>query len=137
MLIAVDIDGVICRTDRGRYWEATPKTANIEQVSSLLDGGHVVYFFTARGSSLGSVRRARERWYETTRSQLDTWGFAGCDVLFGKPMYDLLIDDRAVNGDNLAGRSLPRMIAARRASATPFEDVETAQKINAALQSGT
>ena len=98
MLIAVDIDGVLCDTKGTNYARATPKQGAIEKMRKLIEEGHDVYCYTARGSSLGSVAAAENAYGELTRRQLSEWGVPNVEIVFGKAIFDVLIDDRALNG---------------------------------------
>lgn len=98
MIVACDIDGVLCDWHPLEYSRAQPKPENIHRVKELIADGHTVYFYTARGSSLGSVAAAEEQWGALTQTQLESWGFESPQVIFGKPEFDLILDDKAVNG---------------------------------------
>ena len=53
--------------------------------------GHVIVYWTARGSVTGID------WRDITESQLKDWGVKYHELRFGKPSFDLLIDDKALN----------------------------------------
>ena len=92
-VIYVDIDETICETpDKPReYSNAKPIKKNIEKINKLYDEGHLIVYWTARGSSTGID------WSEITKKQLSTWGVKYHDLKFGKPNYDLFIDDKNMN----------------------------------------
>jgi hypothetical protein len=85
-----DIDGTICSTDGSNYSEALPIGARIEFVNSLLEDGHDVIYFSARGTTTGIDHM------ELTRTQLEAWGARYTSLYLGKPRADVYIDDRAV-----------------------------------------
>ena len=93
MIIFIDIDNMICtyHSDDDSYKEAIPITENIEKVKLLVEEGHDVSFWTARGTVTGLD------WTRTTNQQLESWGLGGIPVIFGKPYFDLFIDDRVMN----------------------------------------
>jgi hypothetical protein len=92
MIIYIDIDNTICTTlDTSDYSKSTPITKNIEKVKRFIEEGHEVSFWTARGSVSGVD------WSDLTRKQLDSWGLKGIPIIFGKPYFDLFIDDRVMN----------------------------------------
>lgn len=90
MLIYVDIDGTICRT-KGGYDNAKPIEANITKINKLYDEGHIIVYWTARGGHSG------EDWTNLTKEQLRKWGCLYHKLELGKPPYDIIIDDKALN----------------------------------------
>ena len=99
MIIAVDLDGTLCTWHALLYEEAKPLVEHIARVRKLHEDGHRIWIYTARGSSLGSEEKARERWGTVTEKQLREWGVPHEELIFGKPMFDVLIDDRALSFD--------------------------------------
>lgn len=91
MICYVDIDGVICTDAQGKYEEVTPILENIERINRLYDDGNEIILWTARGTV------TRIDWRELTEKQLKEWGVKYHELRFGKPYYDLLIDDKATN----------------------------------------
>ena len=65
----------------------------IETINNLYDeGAHIVYW-TARGTGSGID------WREVTVKQFEEWGVKYHDLKFGKPTYDLFIDDKNINSE--------------------------------------
>jgi len=96
MKIYVDIDETICQTigssDLPRdYSTAQPIMENIKACNEYYDNGHEITYWTARGTETGID------WSEVTRQQFDTWGVKYHKLMFGKPSYDLFIDDKVLN----------------------------------------
>ena len=92
MIIYIDIDNTICTTeDESDYSKSIPIQENIEKVKTLVQEGHEVSFWTARGTVTGID------WSEITKKQLELWGVGNLPVIFGKPYFDLFIDDRVMN----------------------------------------
>jgi len=92
MIIYIDIDNTICRTlDTSDYSKSVPLIENIEKVRHLVDAGNDVSFWTARGTL------SKIDWSELTLRQLEEWGVGDIPVIFGKPYFDLFIDDRVMN----------------------------------------
>lgn len=85
-----DLDGTLCDTKGSDYKNSQPKHDRIARVNQLLDNGHHIIIFTARGSSSGLD------WTELTRTQLEDWGIQHHEVIFGKPSADFYIDDKAI-----------------------------------------
>ena len=91
-IIYVDIDETICLTDESRdYSLSTPIVNNIKKVNELFDEGNTIIYWTARGTVTGID------WRSVTESQFEQWGVKYHDLKFGKPSYDLFIDDKNIN----------------------------------------
>ena len=94
MIIYVDIDETICQSPPSRnYAEAVPTINRIKEINQLYDDGNTIIYWTARGSGSGID------WSETTTKQFKKWGVKYHDLKFGKPNYDLFIDDKSINSD--------------------------------------
>lgn len=94
MIIYVDIDETICRTPNTKeYDKARPISNAIKKVNELYDAGHHIVFWTARGTLSGVD------WTEVTERQLRIWGVKYHELKFGKPAFDLFIDDKAINSE--------------------------------------
>ena len=90
MKYVFDIDGTIC-TQTLDYKNARAFYDRISKVNSLFENGHIIWFFTARGSE------TRLDWYDMTKDQLKQWGVKYHKLLFGKPSADKYIDDKAID----------------------------------------
>lgn len=90
MKYVIDIDGTVCTQEKD-YKNAQPMYDNIEKVNKLYDEGHIIWFYTARGTETGID------WSEVTKNQLKEWGVKYHKLLFGKPSADVYIDDKALN----------------------------------------
>jgi len=97
MNIYVDIDETICTNNKDLdYSKSQPIKKNILNINKLFDEGHMITYWSARGSGTGID------WYEITKSQFKRWGVKYHNLILGeKPIYDLLIDDKALNIDEL------------------------------------
>lgn len=92
MVIYIDIDDTICSSpDKPDYTTSTPITANIEKANKLYEEGNTIVYWTARGTQTGID------WTNTTKKQFNDWGVKYHDLKFGKPHYDLFIDDKNIN----------------------------------------
>ncbi len=92
MKFFVDIDGTICsQSENGDYSQAVPLKEHIAMVNRAYDAGHKIVYWTARGTV------TRTDWRELTEKQLKEWGAKYHDLQFGKPAYDVLLDDRAIS----------------------------------------
>ena len=92
MTIYIDIDETICVSPENRDYElAEPILVNIEKANLLFEEGHTIVYWTARGTGSGID------WREVTEQQFAKWGVKFHELKFGKPIYDIFIDDKNVN----------------------------------------
>lgn len=92
MVIYIDIDETICNSpDKPDYSTSTPIVVNIEKANKLYDEGNTIVYWTARGTQTGID------WTDVTKKQFSDWGVKYHDLKFGKPYYDLFIDDKNIN----------------------------------------
>jgi hypothetical protein len=86
MVIMIDIDGTVCEElspfDRPL---AKPLAGAVKAVNQLVKDGHTVVFWTGRGWDQ----------YRVTKDWLEGHGFKYAQLLMGKPIANLIIDDRA------------------------------------------
>ena len=93
--IYVDVDETICISPQSRdYAKAVPILTNIEKANKLYKEGHTIVYWTARGTGSG------KDWREVTEKQFEEWGVKYHELKFGKPMYDLFIDDKNKNTED-------------------------------------
>ena len=94
MIIYVDIDETICsRSEDLDYSKAVPLYERIDKINNLYDKGNTIIYWTARGTVTGID------WRKVTEKQFSEWGVKYHDLKFGKPAYDLFIDDKNVNSE--------------------------------------
>jgi len=92
MIIYIDIDDTICTLQEPmNYQSALPIPLAIQKVNELYDSGHTIIFWTARGTLSGI------NWRLITENQLKEWGIKYHELKFGKPAYDIFIDDKNIN----------------------------------------
>lgn len=94
----VDIDETICFYEGDRIYElAIPSQENIQKINNLYDQGWIITYWTARGSSDPINKVRMEEYRALTLKQLESWGakFHNLEVGDKKPLYDLVIDDKA------------------------------------------
>jgi hypothetical protein len=92
MVIYIDIDDTICHSpNKPDYNDCSPIIENITKANKLYDEGHTIIYWTARGTETGLD------WTEVTTNQFKEWGVKYHDLKFGKPNYDLFIDDKNMN----------------------------------------
>lgn len=95
MIIYIDIDDTICHSpNKPDYNISYPIYENIEKANKLFDTGHTIVYWTARGTVSGID------WRTVTEKQFKEWGVKYHELKFGKPYYDLFIDDKNLNTIN-------------------------------------
>jgi len=91
-IIYVDIDETICKTPEDRdYKKAVPIQEHINKINKMYEDGNRIVYWTARGTGSGID------WREVTEKQFLDWGVKYHELRFGKPIYDLFIDDKNIN----------------------------------------
>ena len=94
MIIYVDIDETICTSPESRdYSKAQPIKERILKINKLYKEGNTIVYWTARGTGSGID------WREVTELQFEEWGVKYHKLKFGKPIYDLFIDDKNINSE--------------------------------------
>jgi hypothetical protein len=93
MNIYVDIDNTITITNGTDYANSTPIINRIDMINKLYDDGNIITFWTGRGTV------TQINWEELTVTQLKKWGAKYHKLLFGKPPYDMFIDDKSFNSE--------------------------------------
>ncbi|MDB2489834.1 hypothetical protein N9W68_00515 [Candidatus Pelagibacter bacterium] len=94
MIIYVDIDETICtKTEDLNYANAKPIPERINKINNLFNEGNTIIYWTARGTVSGID------WREVTEKQFNEWGVKYHNLMFGKPAYDLFIDDKNINSE--------------------------------------
>ena len=91
MKYMIDVDGTICNNTNGDYQSAVPFVDRIEHFNKLFDEGHEIHYWTARGSNSGID------WTTLTRQQFANWQVKYTTLKLSKPVYDIWIDDKAIN----------------------------------------
>lgn len=102
MKYIIDIDMTICFTPKkygvvNNYHESVPFKDRIDIINALYDAGHHITYWTARGAQSG------EDCEEVTRKCLEDWGCKFHELNFGKPHYDVWIDDKAMSDIDFFG----------------------------------
>jgi hypothetical protein len=93
-----DIDGVICKTYKNHYKKSKPIFSSIDKINELYLRGNRIILFTSRfmGRSGEKVSLAKKRGYSLTINQLTKWKVKFHKLIFGKPSYDFIIDDKSI-----------------------------------------
>jgi len=94
MIYFVDIDETICtKSEDLDYAKAQPLKKRIGKINELYDDGNTIIYWTARGTGSGID------WRKVTEKQFKKWGVKYHELHFGKPIYDLFIDDKNINSE--------------------------------------
>jgi hypothetical protein len=98
-IICFDLDNTLCITKKNYYKKSKPLKKKISFVNSLYKKGHIIIIFTSRymGRSNQKVSLAKKKLYKFTISQLSKWDLKYNKLIFGKPSYDIFIDDKNIN----------------------------------------
>lgn len=89
--LAFDIDNTLVEggTKENEYMDAVPIPEMIELVNMLHDEGHEIFLFTSRASFYG--QKKQEEWLKNNMKIKYDYAY------FSKPLYDIFIDDRAID----------------------------------------
>ena len=94
LVFYIDIDNTICSYSEDLdYSKATPRPERIQKINSLYDQGNTIVYWTARGTGSGMD------WRGVTEKQFADWGVKYHELKFGKPIYDLFVDDKNINAE--------------------------------------
>ena len=98
-IFCFDLDNVICKTSKNKYIKSIPIKKNIEVINSLYQKGHIIKIFTARymGRSNENIKIAKKKGIKLTLNQLKKWKVKYNKLIFGKPTFDIYIDDKNIN----------------------------------------
>lgn len=96
--IFFDLDGVICKTYLNDYKKSRKIQASVKIINKLYDKGFWICIYTSRfmGRSNEKIYLAKKKGYNFTKKQLKSWGVKYHLLKFGKPSYDLFIDDKTL-----------------------------------------
>ena len=97
-ILCFDLDGVICNTPGNEYKKSKPIIKNIKKINDLYDKGFKIIVYTARfmNRSNENVKVAHKKGFKFTFNQLQKWNLKFDVLKFGKPSYDLIIDDKGL-----------------------------------------
>jgi phosphatidate phosphatase PAH1 len=97
-VVFVDIDETICFFDIDRIYEkAKPNLDGIKKINKLYNDGWKVVYWTSRGSSEPKNKKRLRYLRKLTVRQLNHWKAKFHKLIMGdkKPLYDLVVDDKA------------------------------------------
>lgn len=93
-----DIDNTLFVTKQNFYSQSKPIKKNIKVVNQLFKKGHKIILFTARGMTTyaRNVKLINKNLGSLTIRQLKKFNVKYHELIFGKPSFDYIIDDRSV-----------------------------------------
>ena len=96
-ILCFDLDNVLCITKSNNYKISKPIRKNINLVNKLFKKGFYIKIFTARfmGRNNNNIIKAKKQGYKFTETQLKKWNINYHQLIFGKPDYDIYIDDKS------------------------------------------
>ena len=96
MIICFDLDNVICATKNMEYKKAKPILKTIRLINKVYKSGFKIIIFTGRfyGRCNGNLKKIIKMDKGLTKKQLKKWGVKYHSLLFGKPVFDIYIDDK-------------------------------------------
>ena len=97
--ICFDIDNVICKTNLSKnYSKSIPIKKNIKLINKAYNNGYRIILYTARymGRCNGNLTKVKKLIKPLTLNQLEKWGVKYHKIYFGKPSFDLFIDDKCL-----------------------------------------
>lgn len=110
MKIMIDLDDTLSVTENRDYANAKPINVVVERVKELRRKfpDAEVWIHTARGmnSCAGDVAMAERRNRATIEGWLKEHGVEVDGIIFGKPLADLYIDDKAMSAEEFAGSEI-------------------------------
>jgi hydroxymethylpyrimidine pyrophosphatase-like HAD family hydrolase len=94
--ICFDIDGIICTTKKKNYNFSKPIIKNIKFINKLYEQKYEIILHTARfmGRNKNVIKKAEKQAKKITLQQLKIWGVNYHKIFFGKPSFDIVIDDK-------------------------------------------
>ena len=99
--ICFDLDNTLCTypTIPNDYTSVKPIHKNIELLHNLKNDGHEIIIYTARRmlTHKGNIGKVIKDIALITINTLDKFGICYDELIFGKPIADIYIDDRAIN----------------------------------------
>ncbi len=111
-IICFDLDNVLCTTSNGNYKKSKPILENIKTVNQLYNKGFYIKIFTARfmGRNNDNIIKAKKQASEITISQLNKWKVKYHKLIYGKPSFDIYIDDKSIFYDKNWQKKIKKLL---------------------------
>ncbi len=110
--ICFDLDNVLCKTKGSNYSSSKAIKKNINVVNKLYKKGFYIKIFTARymGRNNDNIIKAKIKAEKITKQQLIKWNVLYNELIFGKPSFDIYIDDKNLSFDKNWARKLKKQL---------------------------
>ena len=96
MILCFDLDNVICRTKNIEYKDAKPIARTVKIINKAYNSKFKILIFTGRfyGKCNGNLNKILKMDNGLTKKQLKQWGIKYHSLIFGKPVFDVYVDDK-------------------------------------------
>ena len=96
MILCFDLDNVITKTKNKNYSKAKPNFKTIDLINDAYDLGAKILIFTGRfyGKCNGNLNKILKMDNGLIKRQLKKWKIKYHRLIFGKPMFDIYVDDK-------------------------------------------
>ena len=100
--LCFDLDNTICKTKGNIYKKSKPINQVVRIINKLYEEGNIIKIYTARFMGRNSDKLSKLTKYQKnmTIRQLEKWNVKYHKIFFGKPSFDILIDDKSLNFDD-------------------------------------
>lgn len=138
MKIVFDLDDTICRTINRDYANSTEISAvvsKIKEIRETLPGTEIV-IHTSRGmaSCNGDVEKAEHKNRPTIEKWLEEHGVEVDEIIFGKPLADIYVDDKAMTAYDFGEAKIEQYSGFSGAKVTRIGDTIIKEADNVAVQ---
>ena len=138
MRIVFDLDDTICRTQNRDYANASAINAVVSRIHGLKEAmpGAQIIIHTSRGmaSCDGDVAAAEAKNRPTIEKWLAEHGIEADEIIFGKPLGDIYVDDKAMTAADFAHARVRRYYGFSGATVTRIGKVMIKEADNVAEQ---
>jgi|TARA_B100001175_G_scaffold315259_1_gene326410 capsule biosynthesis phosphatase len=110
--ICFDLDNVLCKTKGNNYKKSIPIKKNIKVLNDLYKKNFYIKIFTARfmGRNNENISKAKKQATKITLQQLKKWQVNYDKLIFGKPSFDIYIDDKSFFYDKNWSKKLKKKL---------------------------
>lgn len=134
MRIVFDLDDTICRTQKRDYVNSTEISAVVSKIHELRETlpGVQIVVHTSRGmaSCEGNVNAAEAKNRPTVEKWLKDHGIEVDEIIFGKPLADLYVDDKAMTAADFGRAKIRRYYGFSGATVTRIGKVMIKEATN-------
>lgn len=101
-ILCFDLDNTICKTIGSNYKNSKPKKKVIKIINKLYEEGYTIKIYTARymGRNLDDEKKIKKSDKEFSTNQIKKWKLKFHKIIFGKPSFDIIFDDKSYNFNN-------------------------------------